>query len=268
MKVGIAIVAAVLAGVLPLLSSAPTNAVPTTAPAIQATTEPVSIDQLKAEADQSRIKSELTHKALETVRAAVIQRLSQTPDYRQAEAALAEAQKELASASSAEDRTKAATDRTDAKTRLELLIGSDGEVKGAAQSDAEAIAQLAAALRRLANAKSDIATAAAKATTDAKAKAKADADAAIPPEIKTAMAQHTLAVGMTLEQCNQSIGAKGKVTGADAGETQYEWDQVSRDTRANKVAVAEGIFITPYYGAINNSDGKLVSFTKGEGQLH
>jgi hypothetical protein len=74
--------------------------------------------------------------------------------------------------------------------------------------------------------------------------------------IKTAIAQHTLAIGMTLEQCNAVVGGAGRVAGADTSGSSYVWDQElpGRDKLGNPTAFMH------YTGRI--VDGKLASFDK------
>jgi hypothetical protein len=103
----------------------------------------------------------------------------------------------------------------------------------------------------------------AQATAAAAANASPNGSPAAPntpnqSDISAAMSQHTLAIGMTLDQCNTSIGSAGKNTGAnDSGEARYEWNQlVGRDNLGNPQALIriDGII----------QDGKLVSFNKAD----
>lgn len=67
-------------------------------------------------------------------------------------------------------------------------------------------------------------------------------------DVERAMGQGTLAVGMTLDQCNKLIGSPGRVAGADvSGRMVYVWGK-SDDGRAAR------IFIGTILG------GKLVTF--------
>jgi len=97
---------------------------------------------------------------------------------------------------------------------------------------------------------------AAAAATDAKDTPGAAANAPSAPDINAAMSQHTLAVGMTLDQCNQSMARAGRITGANSGGTFYEWDKLAA---AYGSGPADGYI--PFTGTIEN--GKLVSFDQG-----
>ncbi|MGD0390073.1 MAG: exo-alpha-sialidase [Tepidisphaeraceae bacterium] len=145
--------------------------------AASASTQPASaggpttrpIQQLRDEIDRLRAKSDLARQGLDRARAAVLHRLSQTPEYQQDEAAVADAQKELDGADSEDARATAATHILNAKTRLgrlqENAWASDAAVTSATKSYAEASAQLRLAEAGLAKAQAD--EAAAKAVAEA-----------------------------------------------------------------------------------------------------
>ncbi|MGD0768133.1 MAG: exo-alpha-sialidase [Tepidisphaeraceae bacterium] len=142
------------------------------------------IQQLRDEIVRLRAKTALAREALDRARAAVIHRLSQTPEYQQGEAAVADAQKELDGADSEDARTTAATDLLNAKTRLGRLQEdawvSDAAVAGATKSYAEASAQLRLAEAGLAKAQADEAAAAAAAAKAAAEATTSPAEAATP----------------------------------------------------------------------------------------
>jgi hypothetical protein len=160
--------------------------------ATSASTQPASagepttrpIQRLRNEIARLRAKSALAREALDRARAAALHRLSQTPEYQQGEAALADAQKELDAADSADARATAATHILNAKTRLgrlqENAWASDVAVTGATKSYMEASAQLKLAEAGLAKAQVDEAAAAAKAAKAAAEATTSPAEAATP----------------------------------------------------------------------------------------
>ncbi|MGD0461999.1 MAG: exo-alpha-sialidase [Tepidisphaeraceae bacterium] len=141
-----------------------TATTPSTQPASagEPTTQPTQ--QLQDEIDRLRAKSALAREALDRARAAALHRFSQTLEYQQGEAAVADAQKELDGADSVDARATAATDMLKARIRLDRLqenaLASDVAVTDATKSDAEASAQLKLAEARLAKAQADEAAAA------------------------------------------------------------------------------------------------------------
>ncbi len=95
-------------------------------------------------------------------------------------------------------------------------------------------------------------------------------DPTIPREILKAMVKHTLAVGMTLEQCNKSIGREGKLIETNGRETSYRWTKtVSPKPQGMDMQDGNGGFLYIRKGSYQDFDGiivdgKLASLTKGE----
>jgi hypothetical protein len=80
---------------------------------------------------------------------------------------------------------------------------------------------------------------------------------ALPADIKAGLTDHTLAVGMTMEQCNKALGTPGRLKAADATQKTYEWYQsFGHDEFQNP----QGYI--PWTGVM--TDGKLTSFEKGQ----
>jgi hypothetical protein len=135
---------------------------------IEPTTQP--IDQLRNNVDQLQKQVVLSVRAANAARTAVIGRLSQTPEYQRAEAAVTDAQTELDAADPGDARAKAATDKLNAKAALahleENAFASDRAVTDALKSIAEASAQLKIAQARLDKAQADEAAAEVQAEAD------------------------------------------------------------------------------------------------------
>jgi len=165
-----------------------------------------------------------------------------------------DAQERLA-AREAQDKMEAQQDAAAATQPSALTNGEVAALKKTIEKQQSQITELQTQIAQLTAKLNSALSELKEAKGDASAgSAGTDADA-----IKAAQAQHTLAVGMTLDQCNQSIGKPGRVTGADAGGTQYEWDQL--------IGVGQGALGNPegsihYTGTIQ--DGKLVDFHKSD----
>jgi hypothetical protein len=130
-----------------------------------------AVEQLQSEVERLRQRAALAKQALDTAHAAAFRRLAQTPEYQQAEAAVADAQNEMDGADSGDARAKAATDKLNAKTNLthlqENAFASDATVVDATKSNAEASDQFKLAQARLEKAQAD--EAAAESTAEAAA---------------------------------------------------------------------------------------------------
>jgi hypothetical protein len=107
------------------------------------------------------------------------------------------------------------------------------------------------------------ADAAATAAAQTKDAPNAAANAPAPSDIETAIANRTLVVGMTLDQCNQAIGRPGEITGANGSSTFYEWFEYTYENGVLAPAGYKGPVtgMLPFTGTIEN--GKLVNFDKG-----
>jgi len=171
MRIAITIVLALALVVTGLAQNKPDRPVSETSASTRpaSTGEPTTqpIQQLRDEIDRLRAKTALAHEALDRARAATLHRLSQTPEYQQGEAAVADAQKKLDGAESEDARATAATDLLNAKTQLgrlkENAWASDVAVTRATNSYAAASAQLKLTEADLAKAQADEAAVAAKA---------------------------------------------------------------------------------------------------------
>jgi hypothetical protein len=104
--------------------------------------------------------------ALDAARAAALRRFQQTPEYKQAEAAVENAQTVLDGVVTTDARAQAATDKLNAKARLERLqddaIASDQAVLDATKAVADASAEIKLAQAQLDRARADQAAAAAE----------------------------------------------------------------------------------------------------------
>jgi hypothetical protein len=166
----------------------------------------------------------------------------------------------------AQEKAAAGQEAVAATQPSNLTIGQVAQLYKTITQQQNEIAQLTAEVQQLKDkfSLSQLNLRNAQATAAAAANASPNGSPAAAPntpnqsDINAAMSQHTLAVGMTLDQCNTSIGSAGKNTGADdSGEARYEWNQlVGRDNLGNPQALIriDGVI----------QDGKLVSFTKAD----
>jgi hypothetical protein len=136
----------------------------------QPAAESDDVQSLTDEVERLRAKAASAQQALDSARAAAIRRLSQTREYQDAEAALANAQNEVDAADSPDARMQAATDKLDAKTRLSNLqdkaFASDQITIDAARYAADTSTQLKLAESRVEKAQEDQAAAAASAASN------------------------------------------------------------------------------------------------------
>jgi polyhydroxyalkanoate synthesis regulator phasin len=71
-----------------------------------------------------------------------------------------------------------------------------------------------------------------------------------PADINTAISQHKLVIGMTLDQCNESLGRRGwQIYSDDSGKETRKWGVPTQ-------TVGRQVFFLPYVGDFE--DGKLV----------
>ena len=133
----------------------------------------------------------------------------------------------------AQEKTAAGQEAIVATQPSNLTNGQVAQLYKTITQQKNEIAQLTAEVQQLKDkfALSQLNLRNAQAAADPKAKDTPGvaANAPTPSDIEAAIAQRTLAIGMTLDQCNQAIGKAGEITGASGSLTFYTWYEYTID---------------------------------------